>query len=114
MKKESRRSKLIKYHTAEPKHISKVKEAIGSKNKGTGIYALYKGKKLIYVGLSEASLRGRLKDHLKDKLKDKWDYYKWWQIRRKQYIKDVETIILQVHKPKYNDVGGKFKSKYKK
>jgi len=82
---------------------------VGTKQKGSGIYALFKGDKAIYVGLSEKSIRGRLKTHAtKDDLKDKWDTFSFYQIRRKKYIKDTESIILRIFEPKNNKNKGKF------
>ena len=113
MKRESERGKLIKYHTINLIPISRISEALGSKHRGTGIYALYKGKKLVYVGLSKRSLRGRLKRHTKDRLKGKWNYYKWWQIRKTKYIKDIESLFQQISKPKFNIKKGKFQRKHR-
>ena len=39
-----------------------------------GVYALYRKKKLYYVGLAR-DLRGRLKTHLRDKHGESWDRF---------------------------------------
>ena len=107
-RKKSEKGKLIKYHTTKPKHITETKEVFGFKDKGIGIYALYKGKKLVYVGLSKRSLKGRLRSHAKTK-KGEWNYFKWWQVKNTKYIKDIETLILQINKPKLNKIKGHLK-----
>src|SRR5688500_14990206 len=48
-----------------------IREYIRRRN---GVYALYKGQKLYYVGLA-TSLSGRLKQHLRDKHKGLWDHF---------------------------------------
>ena len=49
--------------------------AIGALIKGhAGIYALYKGERLYYVGLA-TNLMGRVKQHLKDRHAKRWDKF---------------------------------------
>lgn len=57
-----------------------------------GIYALYKGERLYYVGLT-GNLHGRIKWHLKDKHSGKWDHFKIFRIQAVKYLKDIETLI---------------------
>src|SRR5664279_3846266 len=40
----------------------------------SGVYALYKGEKLYYIGLA-GNLRGRVKTHLKDRHARRWDRF---------------------------------------
>ena len=47
----------------------------------SGIYALYKGKKLYYVGLT-GNLHGRISWHLRDRHSGKWDHFKIFRIQR--------------------------------
>lgn len=70
-----------------------------------GIYALYKWNKLFYVGLA-TSLHGRVKWHLKDRLKGKWNYFKIFRIRRVRFLKDLETLVLNIVFPKGNRAMG--------
>lgn len=110
-KKKSARGKIVKLW-GEHFHISKVHEkAPGTKLKGFGVYALYKGKKLVYAGLATKSLRGRLKQHIRHK-KGKWDHFSFYQVIDSEHIKDIETLILRVSKPKLNKRKGTFRSKY--
>lgn len=71
-----------------------------------GIYALYKGNKLYYIGLAH-NLHGRVGWHLKDRLAGKWDYFKIFRIQRVRYLKDIETLILSIVDTKGNRVKGK-------
>ena len=52
-------------------HPDVVKQFIG---RNAGIYALYRKKKLYYVGLA-TGLRGRLKAHVKNKHGHSWDRF---------------------------------------
>ena len=47
----------------EHKDIRSYEEAPGRDQRGSGIYVLYKGDKVYYVGLSTVSIRGRLRMH---------------------------------------------------
>ena len=51
-------------------------------------------------------------DFLKTK-EGEWNYFKWWQVRSTKYIKDIETLILQLSQPKLNKIKGHLKKKYK-
>ncbi len=70
-----------------------------------GIYALYKGEKLYYVGLT-GNLHGRIRWHLQDRHAGKWDYFKIFRIHRVKFLKDIETLIQHIVKPKGNRVKG--------
>ncbi len=110
--KKSDRSKLIKKHL-EHKDWKSYKEALGTKQRGRGIYILYNGDEVYYIGLSKRSLRGRLRRHAtKDRHKGKWDTFSFYQIGKTRYIKDVESLLLRVFRPKGNTVIGRFKRKY--
>jgi len=110
--KKSTRNKLVKkwsYH----KPREKFQEALGSKQRGTGIYVLYKGKKSkpVYIGKSTSSMRKRIKEHNVDHLHGKWDNFSFYQILKKKYVGDVERLLLQYYRPKENRQGGKFRSR---
>ena len=78
------------------------KEKLEELMKGySGIYALYRGEKLYYVGLTK-DLRGRVRHHLEDRHGRKWDHFKIFRIPRSRYLKDIETLVLQIMKPKGN------------
>ena len=116
MKKDQRlsdRSKLIKKHL-EFIDCSSYKEALDSKQRGKGIYILYKEDEVYYIGHSKKSLRGRIRKHAtKDRHKGKWNRFSFYQIGRTKYIKDVESLLLRVFRPRGNRVAGRFKKRYK-
>ena len=72
----------------------------------SGVYALYKGKSLYYVGLAR-NLYGRLRHHTKDKHKNKWDAFAIFRVSRVSYLKDMETLLLQVARPRGNSLSGR-------
>ena len=71
-----------------------------------GVYALYRGKRLYYVGLAK-NLYGRLRWHTRDKHKNKWDQFAIFRVRRVHYLKDMETLLQQVALPPGNSVTGR-------
>ena len=66
-----------------------------------GVYALYKGEKLYYVGLA-TNLRRRIKHHLADKHAGKWDRFSLYLIRKAHDIQELESLILRIADPKGN------------
>src|ERR1700734_200236 len=71
----------------------------------SGVYALYHGEKLYYVGLAK-NLYGRLRAHKKNRHKGKWDGFAIFRGRRVGCLKDMETLLLQVSEPPGNSVSG--------
>jgi len=69
-----------------------------------GVYALYKKKKLYYVGLA-TNLHGRIRGHAKSK-KGRWDSFAIFRINRVGYLKDLETLLLRVAEPPGNKASG--------
>ncbi|MBI4032017.1 MAG: GIY-YIG nuclease family protein, partial [Proteobacteria bacterium] len=70
-----------------------------------GVYALYNGDDLYYVGLA-TNLYWRLLGHTKNKHRDKWDNFAIFRINRVRYLKDIETLLLRVAAPRGNVVSG--------
>ena len=70
-----------------------------------GVYALYKGDRLYYVGLA-SNLKNRVKQHLKDKHAGKWNKFSVYLVRESDRIKELEALILRVADPKGNKVKG--------
>ena len=112
MKKKTDKNKLVKkYH--EHCHCNDYSLALGKKDRGRGIYVLYKGNQIYYIGLSKSSLKSRLRRHAtKDGRKGKWTDFSFYQIGRTKFIKDIETLLLRVCNPPGNKVRGSFKKKY--
>lgn len=88
--------------------LPRYKEVIGD---SSGIYALYKGKKLYYVGIAQ-NLLGRVDAHTKDKHKRRWDKVSFFVIDKHRYSKDIETVILRISGPCGNGTRGKFEGHY--
>jgi len=72
-----------------------------------GVYALYRRNKLYYVGLAK-DLRWRLKAHLKDHHGRSWDRFSVYLTIGDQHLKELESLVLRIVKPKGNEVKGKF------
>ncbi len=74
-----------------------------------GVYALYKKRKLYYVGLA-SDLRWRLHQHLKDHHGRSWDRFSVYFTIGEQHLKELETLILRITgQPPGNKNKGKFK-----
>lgn len=71
-----------------------------------GIYALYKGDALYYVGLA-SNLMPRVKHHLKDRHARKWDAFSVYLTREDEHIKPLESLLLRIVEPKGNRVNGR-------
>lgn len=84
--------------------LSRYKEVIGN---SSGIYALYKGKKLYYVGIAQ-NLLGRVDWHTRDKHKNRWDKVSFFVIDKHRYSKDIETVLLRIIEPRGNGTRGQF------
>jgi hypothetical protein len=74
--------------------------------KQRGVYALYKGGRLYYVGLA-SNLRNRIKNHLKDRHAGKWDKFSLYLVRKADHIKELESLILRIADPTGNATRGR-------
>jgi hypothetical protein len=76
-----------------------------------GVYALYRRGKLYYVGLA-SNLRWRLNAHLKDRHGHSWDRFSIYITIGDKHLKELESLLLRVVKPKPvgNEQKGKFVS----
>jgi hypothetical protein len=70
-----------------------------------GVYALYKGDRLYYVGLA-TNLRNRIKQHLRDKHAGKWNRFSLYLVRKVEHIKELESMILRIADPTGNSTRG--------
>jgi hypothetical protein len=112
LKKKTDKSKLVKKYW-EHKPALEYRDALRKKDRGRGIYVLYKNGKIYYIGLSKSSLKGRIEKHaVRDGHKGKWDTFSFYQIGRTRYIKDVESLLLRIIRPPGNKVVGKFHKRY--
>lgn len=71
-----------------------------------GIYALYKGETLYYVGLA-SNLKGRVKQHLSDRHAQKWDRFSVYLTQGDRYMRELESLLLRITPTKGNKVKGK-------
>lgn len=71
-----------------------------------GVYALYKGERLYYVGLA-TNLMGRVKQHLKDRHARRWDKFSVYLASAGEHIKPLESLLLRIALPTGNRVKGR-------
>lgn len=76
----------------------------------SGVYVLYKGDALYYVGLA-TNLLGRVGHHLKDRHKQRWDRFSVYLTSRSdaKHIRELEALLLRIVTPKGNRVAGRLK-----
>lgn len=72
-----------------------------------GVYALYRRDKLYYVGLAR-NLRMRLAHHLRDRHGESWDRFSVYLTIGDSHLRELESLILCIVKPKGNKQKGKF------
>ena len=71
-----------------------------------GVYALYKGNRLYYVGLAR-NLRRRIRNHLKNRHEGKWDRFSLYLVRQVDHIRELESLHLRIASPVGNVTGGR-------
>ena len=71
-----------------------------------GVYALYKGERLYYVGLA-TNLMGRVKHHLKDRHTGEWNRFSVYLASNDVHIKPLESLLLRIINPLGNRVKGR-------
>ncbi len=81
-----------------------IKEFIRGK---AGVYALYKKQRFYYVGLA-SNLMNRLKIHLNDRHKGLWNRFSVYLTVHDEHMKELESLLLRIYKPKGNRAGGRF------
>lgn len=73
-----------------------------------GVYALYRGTRLYYVGLA-TNLRMRLAHHLRDRHHDSWDRFSVYLTIGDSHLRELESLILRIVRPKGNKQTGKLR-----
>lgn len=110
MKKQHKRTPLVVEHlegisrAAISRFPELVTEFARSKS---GVYALYKGESLYYVGLAK-NLRSRLHHHLRDRHAQEWNRFSIYLTRDDEHLKELESLVLRIASPKGNRTSGKF------
>lgn len=77
----------------------------------SGVYALYEGSDLYYVGLA-SNMMARLKHHVRDRHKGLWDRFSVYLTKRpeQEHIRELEALLLRILRPKGNRVGGRLRA----
>ena len=89
------------------KHYPLITELVGD---SPGIYALYDGDELYYVGKS-SELRKRVKQHLRDRHLASWTHFSLYLVRREEHIHEIESLLVRIANPKGNRVIPRGKSR---
>lgn len=71
-----------------------------------GVYALYKGSRLYYVGLASNLMR-RLNAHLRDRHRGQWDRFSVYLTSDSSHIRELEALVLRIVDPAGNKQKGK-------
>lgn len=82
-----------------------IREYVGRRH---GVYALYRGSRLHYVGLA-SNLRSRLANHLRDRHANTWDHFSIYLTLGDEHLKELESLVLRITSPKGNRQKGKFR-----
>jgi hypothetical protein len=87
-------------------YFKEITELVGN---SPGIYALYDGNELYYVGKSN-ELRRRVKQHLRDRHLASWTHFNLYLVRKVEHIHEIESLLVRIANPKGNRVVPKGKS----
>jgi len=99
-------SKMIPYqlHKASIDVLLEYEKALIDKiGDNGGIYVLYKGKKIYYIGKA-IKLKQRIKQHFTDKHKNKWDHFSLYVVSDKKFIPQLERVLISMIKPSGNNL----------
>jgi len=110
MKKQHKRAPLVAEHLERISReaIGRFPELVTEFARGkSGVYALYKGESLYYVGLAK-NLRSRLHHHLHDRHAEEWNRFSIYLTQGDEHIKELESLVLRILMPKGNRATGKF------
>lgn len=88
------------------KYFDLITELIGT---SPGIYALYDGGELYYVGKS-TNLKKRVRSHLRDRHLANWTHFSLFLIKKEEYINEIESLLVRIANPKGNRVKPKGKA----
>ena len=88
------------------KHYSLITQLVSD---SPGIYALYDGDELYYVGKS-TELRKRVRQHLRDRHLASWTHFSLYLVRREEHIREIESLLVRIANPKGNRVVPRGKS----
>ncbi len=80
------------------KYYPLITDLIGSSH---GIYALYSGSELYYVGKS-IDLRKRVRAHLRDRHLASWSHFSLYLVRNADHLNEIESLLIRIANPKGN------------
>ena len=111
MKKSVQSKKIVKRYL-EHVPIGELMRVLKIPVKQDGIYILYKKTrnpkhnngsyhKIIYIGSSKGGLFNRINSHKTD-LRGLWDNFSFYQIKRRNFIRDLETFCIRISDPPMN------------
>jgi hypothetical protein len=106
-----RKTFLVSQHLERVSYkvLEKYQQLLSAATKGRpGIYALYRGDRLYYVGLAR-DLRSRIKQHLRNRHRGAWDRFSVYLTIGGDHIRELELLLLRIVLPKGNKQLGKFK-----
>jgi hypothetical protein len=72
-----------------------------------GVYALYRGSRLYYVGLA-TNLRSRMSQHLRDRHAETWDHFSLYLTVGHQHLREIECLLVRIGRPRGNRAKPKF------
>ena len=87
-------------------HFALITELVGD---SPGIYALYDGDDLYYVGKS-SELRTRVRHHLKDRHVASWTHFSLYLVSHEEHIHEIESLLVRIANPKGNRIVPRGKS----
>lgn len=90
--------------SALDKYQGTIREYVAKRH---GVYALYRGNRLYYVGLA-SNLRNRLRHHLRDRHGQSWDRFSVYLTIGDSHIKELESLVLRIVSPPGNKLAGTF------
>lgn len=79
-------------------HQSVIREYVKGKQ---GVYALYRGEGLKYVGLA-SNLRSRLQAHLRDRHAQSWDKFSLYLTMDDEHLRELEALVIRIAAPREN------------
>lgn len=88
------------------KYFSLITELVGN---SPGIYALYDGSELYYVGKS-TDLKKRVKQHLRDRHLASWTHFSLYLVRKAEHIHEIESLLVRIANPQGNRIVPRGKS----
>ena len=107
---------MVRYQPLVCQHLERLSRDVLGKYKDIirdyvrrrhGVYALYRGNRLYYVGLA-SNLRSRLNSHLRDRHANTWDHFSVYLTVGDEHLAELESLVLRISSPKGNKQRGKF------